>query len=116
MAIFSLTARIINTRNINNVEIAIDNNEGRIVHNNLLCSYLNDEELYNNCLLTISKDHSNNDIRRIKRMFIPTNTKEAIKAMWESLRGAKPQSKEELRYLLKNDLKRSRLARTIFNL
>ena len=28
----------------------------------------------------------------------------------------KPQSKEELRYLLKNDLKRSRLARTIFNL
>ena len=110
----NLSWEIINTRNINNVEIAIDNNEGRIVHNNLLCSYLNHKELYNNYLLTISKDHSNNDIRRIKRMFIPTNTKDAIKVVWASLRGAKPQSKEELRYLLKNDLKRSRLARTIF--
>ena len=82
----------------------------------MLCSYLYDEDLYNNYLLTISKDHSNNDIRRINRMFIPTNTKDAIKAVWASLRGVKPQSKEELRYLLKNDLKRSRLARTIFNL
>ena len=107
---------IVNTRNINNVEISLDNNKERIVHNNLLCSYLNDEDLYNNCLLTISKDYSNKDICRIKRMFIPTNTKDAIKAVWASLRGAKPQSKEELRYLLKNDLKRSRLARTIFNL
>lgn len=109
----NLSWEIINTRNINNVEIALDNNEERIVQNNLLCSYLNDEEIYNNLLLSISKDHSNNDIKRIKRMFIPTNTKEAIKVVWASLRGAKPQSKEELRYLLKNDLKRSRLARTI---
>jgi poly-gamma-glutamate synthesis protein (capsule biosynthesis protein) len=112
----NLSWEIINTRNINNVEIALDNNEERIAHNNLLCSYLYDEDLYNNYLLTISKDHSNNDIRRINRMFIPTNTKDAIKAVWASLRGVKPQSKEELRYLLKNDLKRSRLARTIFNL
>lgn len=109
----NLSWEIINTRNINNVEIALDNNEERIVQNNLLCSYLNDEEIYNNLLLSISKDHSNNDIKRIKRMFIPTNTKEAIKVVWASLRGANPQSKEELRYLLKNDLKRSRLARTI---
>ena len=109
----NLSWEIINTRNINNVEIVIDINDDRISHNNLLCSYLYDEDLYYNCLLNISKDHSINDIRRINRMFIPTNTKDAIKAVWASLRGAKPQSKEELRYLLKNDLKRSRLARTI---
>jgi poly-gamma-glutamate synthesis protein (capsule biosynthesis protein) len=112
----NLSWQIINTRNINNVEISIDNNEERIVHNNVLCSYLYDEDLYNNYLLSISEDHSNKDIRRIKRMFIPKNIQEAIKAVWASLRGVKPQSKEELRYLLKNDLKRSRLARTIFNL
>lgn len=110
----NLSWEIINTRNINNVEISIDNNEERIVHNNVLCSYLYDEDLYNNYLLSISEDHSNKDIRRIKRMFIPTNIQEAIKAVWACLRGAKPQSKEELRYLLKNDLKRSRLARTLF--
>ena len=109
----NLSWEIINTRNINNVEIVIDINDDRISHNNLLCSYLYDEDLYNNYLLTISKDLSNNDIRRINRMFIPMNTKEALKAVWASLRGVKPQSKEELRFLLKNDLKRSRLARTI---
>ena len=104
---------IVNTRNINNVEIIIDNNEDRIVHNNMLCAYLKDKDLYDKYLYTISKEHSNSDIKRIKRMFVPTNTRDAIKAVWASIRGTKPQSKEELRYLVKNDLKRCRLARTI---
>lgn len=109
----NLSWDIVNTRNIDNVEIVIDNNEDRIVHNNMLCAYLNDKDLYDKYLYTISKEHSNSDIKRIKRMFVPTNTQDAIKAVWASIRGTKPQSKEELRYLLKNDLKRSRLARTI---
>ena len=50
----------------------------------------------------------------IKYLIIQTTILISYYAILVSLRGARPQSKEELRYLLKNDLKRSRLARTIF--
>ena len=100
-----------NTRNVNNVSIEVDHNLVRNEHNKRLCEYLKDEQAYNKYLLPVLKQQANEDLYKIQNMFMPHNNKEALKSLWHSLKGRKPASKDELYFMLKNDLKRNRLVR-----
>ena len=110
-----LSWTVVNTINVDNVGIEIDRSEARIDHNNLICNYLVDKDAYENYILPISRQHTNNDLRVMKRIFMPRSIKAAFKVLWVCLRGVKPTSKEELRYFFKNDLKRKRFIRTLNN-
>jgi hypothetical protein len=102
---------IVNTRNINNVRIEFDDNENRINDNIQLCKYLRDKNCYYDYLLPIMRSQAKNDLQGIKSMFLPCDNKEALKMLWYCLRGGRPSPKEELFYMLKNDLKRKRFIR-----
>lgn len=103
----------VNTRNVDNVGIEIDHYVARASHNNQLCRYLKDDEAYRNYLMPILKHQANEDLQSLKRMFLPQNNKEAFKMFVACLRGNKPASKEEMCFMLKNDLKRKRIIRRL---
>ena len=102
---------VVNTHNVNNVSIKIEYDYVRNENNMLLCNYLKDEQAYNKYLLPVLKQQANEDLYKIQNMFMPHNNKEALKSLWHSLKGRKPASKDELYFMLKNDLKRNRLVR-----
>ena len=106
-----LTWEVLNTRNVDNVGIEIDHDLTRNEDNKRLCHYLKDAKAYNEYLQPVLEQQANADLQSIKRMFLPKNNKEAFKVLWNCLRGRKPASKEEFRFMLKNDLKRKRIIR-----
>jgi len=108
-----LTWEVFNTRNVANVSIEIDHDLLREKNNNQLCQYLNDEEIYNAYLQIVLKQQANTDLEIIKRMFLPQSNIEALKVLWACLRGNKPASKDALRFIMKNDLRRMRFIREI---
>lgn len=102
---------VVNTKNMDNIGLGIDHDKVRNEENKQLCHYLIDDKAYLEYLQPILKSQANTDLQSIKRMFLPQNNKEAITALWHCMKGNKPVSKDELYFLLKNDLKRRRIIR-----
>lgn len=108
-----LSWEVVNTRNVDNVGIVIDYDKGRNVHNEHMCRYLKDNDEYNEYLIPIQTKQAKGELRSIESMFKPRSLKEALKALWGCIRGVKPKPKDELYFLLKNDLRRKRMANLI---
>lgn len=100
---------VFNSVNVNNTRIEINHEEARAQENNLLCSYLEDRESYNEYLLPVLERQAHADLKSIKRMFLPKNRLDAIRTLVYSMRGRKNIPREELLYIIKNDLKRNRI-------
>ena len=108
-----LTWEVVNTRNEDNVGIKIDHDLARNENNKQLCQYLKDEKSCNIYLQPVLKQQAKADLQSIKRMFSPKSNKEALKALWNCLRGRRAASIDEFRFMLKNDLKRERIIRFV---
>ena len=108
-----LTWEVVNTRNEDNVGIKIDHDLARNENNKQLCQYLKDEKSCNIYLQPVLKQQAKADLQSIKRMFSPKSNKEALKVLWNCLRGRRAASIDEFRFMLKNDLKRKRIIRFI---
>lgn len=109
----TLTWEVVNTRNVDNVGIEIDHDEERNKHNECICHYLKDKEAYNDYLMPIMKKQVAGDLSIIRRAFQPNSIKEAWFALRacirRKIRKQPPKFNNEVKYLLKNDLKRSRV-------
>ena len=84
-----ITYDVINTCNINNVSIEIDNSENSKKHNEIICNYLQDKEEYNKYFVSILKKHYKQCLR---------------------LMGVNKIS-DEMLYLLQNNLRLSKIIR-----
>ena len=111
-----LSWEVVNTRNIDNVGLVIDRDKGRNIHNEQICNYLKDNLAYIRYLNPIQTQKAKGELRSIERMFKPRSLKEAIKLLWGCFRGVKPKSKDELLFMLKNDLRRTRMTNLIKSL
>ena len=114
----SLSWEILNTKNVNNRRIEIDHKEDRNRHNELICSYLKEVQLYYEYLLPVLKKQVEDDIGRIEQVMYPQNVIGVVKALIVFLARKitkRTLHREVLLYMLKDDLKRSRLFR-IMNL
>ena len=106
-----LSWEVVNTKNVDNLGIEIDHGTERDKHNEQLCRYLKDTDCYNAYLKPIMKAQTMGDLRGIKRIFKPQNFKDALRRHWNRLKGGPAVSKDELVFMVKNDLKRHRLVR-----
>jgi hypothetical protein len=105
---------VINSRNVDNIGIEVDYAAVRNTYNKQICNYLGDENSYASYLKPLQIKQAEADLKIIKRVFLPQSTKEALMLLWNCLKG-KPDSEDELRFILKNDLKRRRVIRAIGN-
>lgn len=104
-----LSWEVVNTRNVDNVGLVIDHDRVRNVHNEQICRYLKDNDAYNGYLSPIQTKQAKGELRNIERMFKPRSLNEALKALLDYIRGGRPKSKDELYFLIKNDLRRTRM-------
>lgn len=102
----TLSWDVINSRNVENIRIELDKDKGRDDYNEYLCRFLTDMESYENHLIPILEKKSVNYLNIIGGIFRPHKIKDALKSVFSCIRGKKPVAKEELSYLIKNDLKR----------
>ena len=105
----SLNWDVVNIRNVDNVSIVLDHDDVRCSHNKQICNCLLDQEIYINYLTPISTRQTENDLKVFRRVFLPKDTIEAMKVLWNCLRGGRPSSKDEMCFVLKNDLRRARM-------
>ena len=105
--------RVVNTRYVDNISIIIDYDEKRSLINRQLCLYLEDDAAYNYYLQPILEQQAESDFQCIKPMFQPSTLKEVFKSFVNCLRSKKAPSKDELFFMLRNDLKRNRFIRVL---
>lgn len=110
-----ITWRVVNTRNVDNLSIVIDHDENRSIVNRQLCHFLEEDAAYETYLQPILERQAESDFHRIKKLFLPCTCKEMIWDFVLCLRRRRPSSKEELFFMLKNDLKRNRFLRVLGN-
>lgn len=108
-----MSFEVINTKNRANVALDLDLSEESKLHNELICSYLQDKNAYNNYLFPLLKQQSDNDERRIKKVFHPSSFKEALRQLKFCIFNKIDKTDKEFLYILKNDLKRARLIRNL---
>lgn len=108
--------KIINTRNIDNIALVLDNTEDRIAHNAKLCSYLNNSKEYRSYLYAQCKRLTDNqELPIIDGSFhaksLKSSTKRLIKSWINFLLKKSVSDNFSLRTLLKNDTRKSLLLR-----
>lgn len=112
--------RIINTRNINNVSLIIDDEHSREEHNKKLCSYLNNKKLYLDYLNEQCKILSiDQEMPVIDKSMFPQSllsfTKHSIQNWIKIVRKQEVSNAFSLQTLLRNDTRRNVLLRTLKN-
>ena len=108
-----LSWEVVNTRNVDNLGIEVDRDEKRDDHNRIICKYLADPKAYEECLESSLEDRNKGELKRIRQVFLPRSSKEALKTLWMCMRGRRPSSLDELAFLMKNDLRKSRMVRML---
>ena len=72
-----------------------------------------DPKAYEECLESSLEDRNKGELKRIRQVFLPRSSKEALKTLWMCMRGRRPSSLDELAFLMKNDLRKSRMVRML---
>lgn len=110
-----LSYTIVNTRNTDNVSLSIDLDESRNEHNRYLLELLNDKEKYNECLKQIAVRQ--NPVAIVDQSIHPRTlrlvTKKVLKYWWMKLRKKDFTDDFHLKTLLRNDIRRSLLMKTL---
>lgn len=106
---------VINTKNIDNVAIEIDDAEASDMHNAQLLNYINDKEAYHSYLNPYLVKQYQSDLLKFDTTFHPQFLRQSIKALCrqilDKLLGRRRNTVDELVYMLKNDLRRTRFLR-----
>lgn len=109
-----ISFEVVNTRNIDNVEIVLDKDPSRDIHNQKLCSYLSNMDDYKEYLDIVTKRLN---LMRIIDTTVHTNSiKKTAKALWSAfLIKLKRGNVDDfsLRTLMRNDTRRSVLLRSM---
>ena len=112
-----LNWEVINTKNVDNLGIEIDTSEKRTEHNELIVSYIKDEEKYLDCLQKVCEELGEKEMSIIDRTFHPNSLKQSTKALWKcwlkSFRKKSYPNDYHLQRLLTHDSRRSLLKWTI---
>ena len=111
---------IVNTRNIDNVSLIVDNGHDRKEHNEKLCEYLKNKELYLDYLNEQCKKLSDTqEMPIIDKTMHPKSlksyTKQAYRNWMKLLRKQEVSSDFPLKTLLRNDTRRNVLMRVLRN-
>ena len=110
--------KIVNTRNVDNVGIEIDESKARVEHNEYLCDLIKDQKKYQIVLGNLCRHLSRiQELPIIDRTFheyglfstIKSLTKFAVKSLF----GRTSTNDKELAFLLKNDARRSSVLRYV---
>lgn len=72
---------VVNTRNVDNVGIEIDNNDKRDNHNKVVCGYLSDKEQYERRLKTVCKELGKKEVLIVDETFHLNNLKTCTKIL-----------------------------------
>lgn len=115
-----ISYEVINTRNVDNMGIVIDEAIIRCAHNKQLCNYITDGEAYKRCfqqqMRTIVMDKY---LPRFDTTFHEVTFKLTIKAAihyaWNKLRGKRNKSDLWIQWFLKHDIQRAGLLRVMKN-
>lgn len=115
-----ISYEVINTKNVDNMGIVIDEAIIRCAHNNQLCNYLIDDEAYKRCfqqqMCTIVLDKY---LPRFDTTFHEFTFKLTIKAAihyaWNKIRGKNNGSDLWMQWFLKHDIQRASLLRVMKN-
>ena len=99
-----LSWEVVNTKNVNNVGIEIDNSESRNRHNELLCQYITQHEEYNRYLGKLCERQSKTVMKAIE--------KSVISYWFAKIRKKNVASYNELLFLMKNDQRRNMVVRS----
>ncbi len=112
-----LSFEVVNTFNRENVAIEIDPSEESKKHNEVICRYLQDNQVYWEYLEPIIKTQADLAFSNIKTVFLPTSVRESYNILKETIRKKLKKSPfisiDEFLYILKNDLKRQRILRNL---
>lgn len=109
--------KTINTRNVDNLGIIIDNNPERENHNKEINSYLNNRDKYYDYLHTICDNLGKRELAIIDKTLHPYTLKKCTKLILQcwinKLRGRNFTDDKSLQWLLKNDTRRKLMERLL---
>ena len=111
-----LSWEVINTRNVDNIELEIDHSQETIRHNEYVCGLLTNEQAYNEYISPIILKHAGSYLSKMNVMFQPKSVKQALKALGKCLFGNNKNAggvsnNKDLLYLFRNDLRRAHMLR-----
>lgn len=113
----TLKWEVVNTRNVENVHIAIDNSIERVSHNDLICKYISDTESYNCYLNSVCRELGIKDLSIIDKTFHSYDLKDTTLSLikrWAKLIRKKDTTDDfRLLRLLTHDSRRSLLLWTL---
>lgn len=101
---------VINTRNVDNVGIEIDQRNERHTHNDKICRYLADQKEYEHCLRMVCAKEGSNEVLIVDKTIHPQNLKTCTKSLlkqWKNrIRGKKTSNDYPLQRMLSHDAMR----------
>ena len=114
-----ITYEVINTRNIDNIALEIDHSKEAVAHNKYVCELLLNQESYSAYVSPILRRYAQNDMKRLEYIFQPRTIRSSFKLFVESIVRNKKKQKQvnenTLLYVLRNDLRRSRMLRMLLD-
>lgn len=112
-----LSWEVVNTKNVDNLGIVIDDTSEREKHNKEIVSYLEDRDKYLNYLRTICKSLGKKEMSIIDKTFHLDTLKQCtiklLKCWWKNLRNERNSNDYSLHRLLTHDARRNLLMWTI---
>lgn len=115
---FDISYEVVNTRNVDNLGIVVDNDPSRESHNHKICQYLNDKAEYEICFQQqVRKIVLSEDLIKMDTTFHDETWEKSFKALirysWNKLRGKKNKSDFSVQRILKHDTQRAGLLRVL---
>ena len=109
-----ISCEVVNTHNVDNIAIEIDHTEAAVAHNKYVCGLISNKESYNNYVAPILTKLANFDMKLLEESFLPKSVGGSFKLFVRCfVRYVKRErtvgNSNTLLYILRNDLRRSRL-------
>ena len=113
----SIRWKEVNTRNVDNVGIEMDHGEDRDKHNEQICGYLSDKELYGKYLKKVCLDLGTKELSIVDKTFHPQSLSKCtlllLKHWFYKIRRKNFINDDDLKYLIKNDQRKNLLLHSI---
>ena len=108
----SMVAKIVHTRNVDNVSLVIDKDPLRDKHMDCLCNYLTDASSYSAYMTEIAQTYKRQELKVVDSFVVKRFLKNIIPAFFEHKLSSKL-NETEFKRLLKNETRRDLFLRSI---